>query len=128
MAKRKKLKSFSSLENKLDRLFSIFIRKRDADEGGTVSCVTCRRLLHWTESDAGHFVKRQHRAVRWEPCNAAPQCKRCNRYMGGRQDDFASYLMQRYGREVFDELMSKKYLVVKHSRAELEQMIERYSV
>jgi 5-methylcytosine-specific restriction endonuclease McrA len=125
--KRKKLKSLSSLENKLDRVFSTYIRKRDADEGGTVSCVTCGRLMFWKEADCGHFVKRQHRATRWLPTNCAPQCQRCNHWMGGRQDDFARYVIQRYGAETFDELMTLKYRTVKHSRAELQEMIERYS-
>jgi 5-methylcytosine-specific restriction endonuclease McrA len=125
--KRKKLKSLSSLENKLDRVFSTYIRKRDADEGGTIACVTCGRLLHWQECDAGHFVKRQHRSLRWHEANAAPQCKKCNRFQGGRQDDFAKHIIERYGKSTFDDLMAKKYEVKKFSRADLQEMIERYS-
>jgi hypothetical protein len=125
--KRKKLKSLSSLENKLDRVFSTYIRKRDADEGGTVSCVTCGRLMFWKEAHCGHFIKRQHRSVRWDERNAAVQCPRDNAYMGGRQDDFARYVIQKYGQQTFDELMQKKYEVKKFSRAELQEMIERYS-
>jgi hypothetical protein len=124
--KRKKLPSLSSLEKKLDRVFSEYIRQRDADEGGTVSCCTCGRLMFWKESDAGHFVKRQHRATRWNPMNCAPQCQRCNHWMGGRQDDFSRYIIHRYGLKTYDELMSLKYRTVKHTRADLLNMIERF--
>jgi hypothetical protein len=124
--KRKKLKSLSSLENKLDRVFSTYIRKRDADEGGTVSCVTCGRLMFWKEAHCGHFIKRQHRSVRWDERNAAVQCPRDNAYMGGRQDDFSRYIIQRYGIKTYDELMSLKYRTVKHTRADLLNMIERF--
>ena len=63
----KKLPSISSLEDKLDVLFSKYIRRRHADEGGTVQCVTCGKLMHWEKdgAQAGHFVRRSHRATRW---------------------------------------------------------------
>lgn len=32
----------------LDRVFSIFIRKRDMDINGFNSCFTCGTFLHWT--------------------------------------------------------------------------------
>jgi len=38
--KRKKSVSLSDLEKKLDKVFSQYIRLKDADEGGTVECVT----------------------------------------------------------------------------------------
>ena len=54
--KKKKLPSISSLEKKLDTEFQTWVRKSEADEGGTVSCVTCGKLMHWTGdgAQAGH--------------------------------------------------------------------------
>jgi hypothetical protein len=125
--RKKKLKSMSSLEAKLDKLFSKFIRLRDADEGGTVSCVTCGKLMHWKDAHAGHFVKRQHRSLRWDERNVHVQCASENVFRGGAQDEYAKFIIERYGLEVFNDLMAKKYEVKKHSRAELQEMIERYS-
>lgn len=127
MTRKRKQPSLSSLEAKLDRIFSQYIRQRDADQGGTVRCVSCGRLMYWKECDAGHFVKRQHRAVRWDERNAASQCKKCNRFQGGRQDDFAAYIIRKYGQDTFDDLMAKKYQVTKHTRADLQELIEKYS-
>lgn len=118
--------SFSALEKKLDKEFSDYVRRKDADEGGTVSCISCKALAFWRDTDCGHFVKRQHRATRWDERNVSSQCRRCNHFMGGRQDDFAAAIIKEYGQEVFEELMQLKYQTKKHSRAEIEEMIEKY--
>src|SRR3954469_20819961 len=122
----KKKPTLSSLEDKLDKVFSTYIRRRHSDEGGTVSCVTCRKLMHWKESDCGHWVKRQHRAVRWDERNVGPQCARCNHFMGGVQDEFSKHIIVKYGLHVHDELLRLKHTIFKVSRAFLEQQIELY--
>ena len=38
---------------KLDKIFSEYIRKRDADENGYVKCCTCPTVEHWKEMDCG---------------------------------------------------------------------------
>lgn len=126
MKKRKKKPTLSALERKLDTIFSEYIRRKEADAGGTVRCVTCPRVMFWREAHAGHFIKRQHRAVRWDERNVAPQCPADNVFKGGCQDEFAAHIIRRYGPEVFDELMSKKHEVCKHTRSDLEALIESY--
>lgn len=125
--KRRKQPSLSSLEAKLDRVFSNYIRQRDADVGGTVRCVTCRRLLFWKEAHAGHFVKRQHRAVRWDERNVHAQCVSCNTYRGGQQDEYGLFIIRKYGNQVHEELLGRKHSVIKHTRADLQAMIDKYS-
>ena len=117
--------SLSSLEKKLDRVFSEYIRLRDSD-GNTGACVTCGRLIFWKEGHCGHFIKRQHRIVRWNPLNAALQCVSCNTYHGGRQDEFAKHIIKRYGLDAFNDLMTLKHKTIKHSRGALEEMISFY--
>lgn len=126
MAKKKKLPTFSSLEKKLDSLLSKYIRLKDADEGGTVRCVTCRKLLHWAEAQCGHWVKRQHRAVRWDERNVAVQCRRCNHFLDGAQDEFAQHILDSYGQTALNELLQKKRQVAKFSRALMNEWIEFY--
>ena len=123
---RPKRLTFSALEKKLDKEFSYYIRRKDADEGGTVSCVTCGGLGFWKDMDCGHFIKRQHRSIRWDTRNCDVQCRRCNHFMGGRQDDYSQYIIRTYGQETFEELMQLKYQTKKHSRTEIEEMIEQY--
>lgn len=122
----KKKPSLSSLENKLDTLVSLYVRQSAADEGGTVRCVTCPKILHWKESQCGHWVKRQHRAVRWDRRNVAPQCRRCNHFLDGAQDEFAQHIVAEHGVNVLDELLRLKHTVFKVTRPFLEEQIQAY--
>lgn len=117
--------SLSSLEKKADRAFSEYIRLRDSD-GNTGACVTCGKLLYWRDAHCGHFIKRQHRSVRWDERNAALQGPECNTYRGGMQDEFAKAIIRRYGLDVFNELMSLKHQAKKHTRSDLEELISHY--
>lgn len=127
MAKRKAL-SLSALENKLDRIFSEWVRKSSADEGGTVECVSCQKLMFWRGGDAqaGHFVKRQHRVTRWDPRNVNVQCVRCNQWLGGNEGEHGAYIIRRHGLAVHDELLRLKRTVKKYNRAELQELIDLY--
>jgi len=124
--KRKKLPSISSLENKLDRIYSEYIRRKDADEGGTTSCVTCQKLMFWKDAHCGHFIKRQHRAVRWEPKNTHVQCPKCNFYLNGNDAAYAVFIIDRYGRETYDELMAARGKEFKRYRTDYLELIETY--
>lgn len=127
--KRKKLPSISSLEKKLDIVFQTWVRRSAADEGGTVQCVTCNKLMHWTGdgAQAGHFVKRANRGVRWDPRNCHVQCTRCNSYLGGNDAAYAAFIIDKYGRAVFDELMSWRGKEFKRYRTDLDALIDEYS-
>ena len=116
-----------ALVAKLDRVFSRFVRMKYADNDGQVSCVTCGKQAHWKEVHAGHFVKRQHMSLRWDERNVMPQCVRCNLHMGGRQDDYAAYIVNEYGHATFADLIAKKHETKKWTRTELEELISTYS-
>ena len=122
--KGRKLASLKSLRNKLDKVFSLYIRNRDADEEGIGNCATCEIA---DKLQCGHFIKRQHQAVRWDERNAAGQCLRCNHFLGGAQDEFSDYIINRWGYPVFNELMELKHTTVKYTRSDLEEMIAKYS-
>lgn len=119
--------SLSSLEKKLDRVLSVYIRRKDADVGGTVRCCTCPKLMHWSESHCGHWIKRQHRSVRWDERNLGVQCPRCNVFMGGCQDEFAQHIVAQYGLSVFNELLALKHKPYKVVRGDLERLIAHYT-
>ena len=121
--KRRKLPPLKSLEKKLDRVFSEYIRRRDADEGGTAVCVTCGKLYFWRDIQAGHWVKRQHRALRWDERNVYPQCAAENLYKNGAMDEMAAHIIRKHGAETIDELLRLKKTSVKHTRADLETLI-----
>jgi hypothetical protein len=125
--RRKKTDTTRALVNKLDRIYSRFIRMRDADNEGNISCVTCGKRFHWSEVHCGHWVKRQYMAVRWDERNTAAQCVSDNLYHGGKQDEFGKAIIDRYGLDAFNELLSKKHETKKWTRAELQELIETYT-
>jgi len=123
---RKKLVPLKTLWKKLDRVFSLYIRLRDSDEGGTTQCVTCGSYKYYKDIDAGHFIKRQHMSTRWDERNVHPQCTRCNHFMSGRQDDMSLYILRLYGKDTLLELMQLKYQTRKFTRTELEDLIKHF--
>lgn len=123
----KKSLTTRALVNKLDRIFSKYTRLKDADETGTVACVTCGKLFHWKEVHAGHWIKRQYQSVRFDPRNCHAQCVSDNLYHGGKQDEYGKYILDRYGLDAFNDLLAKKREVKKWTRDELQKLIEEYS-
>lgn len=122
----RKKPSFSALVRKLDRIFSQWVRLSNADNCGTVSCFTCEKPIFWKDAHAGHFIKRQHMAVRFDERNVKPQCPRCNVYMGGQQDEFAAKLITEYGVGEVEDLMRLKHSTVKWTHEELANRIGHY--
>jgi hypothetical protein len=111
---------------KVDKLFSLYVRMKHADEDGFVRCVTCGSSMRWQDSQAGHFVRRGHYATRWHEKNVHPQDARCNLFLGGAMDEHAAYIIRTYGVETFDELMALKRTTKKYTAGELRELIDRY--
>lgn len=121
--KRKKLRSIKAIKRDLDNAFSLFVRRRDADENGMGRCVTCFR---WAKLEAGHFIPRQYVSTRWLEINCAGQCSFCNRWMHGAQAEFYVALVKQHGQSVVNELMQAKHRTVKFSRDELNEMLTKF--
>ena len=116
----------SSLVKKLDREFSRYVRLRQADSNGMVTCVTCGKVLHWKECHAAHFISRRHMATRWNRLNVNPCCVRCNLYESGALDEYSKWIIQEHGMSTFEDLLALKRTTKKWTRPELEEMIEEY--
>lgn len=103
-----------TLEEKLDEIFSLYTRLRFADYRGLVHCYTCTAVVFWKELDCGHWIRRQHEAVRWNENNARPQCYDCNRMKNGMSFVFEQELREEIGDDSVDELqvlsLKTKYL------------------
>ena len=113
-------------KQKLDNLFSVFIRTRDADINGINECFTCGRFIHWTKLHCGHFQSRKHTATRWDERNCQPQCVACNIFKGGEQFIFGQNLEKKYGEGTSETLQRKALTTVKINKVELENLIKKY--
>jgi hypothetical protein len=117
--------SRKGLINKLDRIFSEYIRKRDADKKGICKCITCQREFKWNELDAGHFISRKEMSVRWDERNVAAQCQYCNRFRYGRQYQF-SLALDKQSRGLSKRLYNKSKEIVKYSMNDLHELVDLY--
>lgn len=121
-----KRRTRGNLEKELDRVFSIFIRMREANENGIAHCFTCGKADLWTAMDNGHYISRVHRSTRWNELNCHIQCKRCNIFLKGNYPAYSLALTRKYGANVLEELSVLKNQTRKFGTFELETMIAYY--
>lgn len=102
-----------TLRKKLDKIFSLFIRQRNASIGGEVQCYTCSKRAHWKQMQCGHFVPRQYLAVRYDEMNCQVQCYACNILYNGQPSVFALRLEKDYGIGIVAKLEAQRQVIAK---------------
>lgn len=67
--------------DKLDEVFSLYIRMRDSKEFGfrKFRCISCNDVKDYDQMDAGHFIGRACMVLRWDESNVHGECRHCNR-------------------------------------------------
>lgn len=90
---------------KLDKVFSEYIRLRDANSQGICWCITCGRPFRWNDGDAGHYVQRDRLATRYDEKNVNAQCKYCNRFRSGEQYIHGTEIDKKYGEGTAQKLI-----------------------
>jgi hypothetical protein len=120
----KRKSTLKGLKNKAWKIVSEYVRRKDADEGGTTQCYTCGSYLHWKyEAQAGHAIPGRHNAVLLDLEILRPQCYRCNCAMGGQYHIFATKLIKEHGMEWWDQKLIDSRKVVKYTASDLEDLI-----
>ena len=121
------MKSISKLVKELDKWFSLFIRLRNVDAFGNVTCFTCGKYASYKSGmQCGHFQSRRHYSTRWDERNCEVQCIGCNMFNQGEQHKFAKNLNAKYGEGCADELEQKARTTVKLMRSDYEVNISYY--
>ena len=113
---------------KLDKVFSEYTRRKDADEYGRVKCCTCSTKSHWAEMDNGHFIPRQHMATRWLEMNCHAQCKECNQLKSGNLKQYEQFLREMYGPDTVRILTDLSRTTVKFTQRELNDLVKEYKL
>ncbi len=111
---------------KADRYFSEYIRFRDANSNGMVRCITCDKIVHYSECDAGHFIDRSFKATRYDEQNVNGQCHRCNRFAGGRQYEHGKAIDLKYGDGTADNLLIESRKIFKANQVYYEETATKY--
>jgi hypothetical protein len=119
----------STLKKKLDKIFSQYIRKKDADINGNVNCYTCGATKQWEKDgmQAGHFMSRKHTVTRWDEQNVKPQCYTCNCHYYGKQYEFSLHLDKEYGEGTSEALLQKSRQTQKNTISDLQELIDLYT-
>ena len=117
----------SSIETHLDIVFSLYIRLRDAMDGGRCRCISCGKVFPFEQIQCGHFFGRVNRSTRWDErnCNAECAYDNCN-----NQDHLVGYrtnLIAKIGQQQYDELNALARQSRKWSGDELRDMIRHYT-
>lgn len=111
---------------KADKYFSLYIRLRNAINGQYCQCVTCGSVKHYKEMQLGHWRRRGLQPTRYDERNCAPQCVRCNKWRSGEPERFEEYLVQKYGKDVVDELRQRSLFRQKRTQKDFEWIALEY--
>lgn len=114
--------------SKLDKVFSEYIRRRDADEYGSVKCCTCPTVAHWSEMDCGHWRIRGNMGTRFNENNCHAQCKLCNQSSSGMFTAHKDYIINRHGLNAAHELYLLSRRETKLMQYELDELVEEYKL
>lgn len=89
--------SLSFLMNKADKLFSVYIRKKNADKDGLVKCYICGTPIPWVEAHLMHYVKRDNKKLRYSEQNCHAGCYTCNCSNDGNLVEYREKLVKEFG-------------------------------
>ena len=125
--RKKKSKTYTQRLQEARKVFQAWIRKRD-EEQPCISCATYSTDL-W---DAGHYFKAElYSALIFNENNCHKQCRKCNRFKGGNEANYAKGLIQRFGQEYLDNLNKLSDSLHKartYSNEELEAIKQKYKL
>lgn len=125
---KKRQVSQATLVKKLDKVFSQYIRLRDAFPNGTFRCISCGHIKPFEQADAGHYHSRRHMSTRFDEENVSSECRACNRFSADHLIGYRENLIRKIGIQRFQLLEVKAHSTKKWSCFELEQLIKYYSV
>ena len=113
------------MKEKLDIIFSKFIRLRDTDEYGYGKCFICGETFHYFDLECGHFRHRRHLGTRWYSDNAHAQCHECN-----TRDDAAEQMIAMlrtdYGMDNAAEIIRLSNGITKFTNEDYAEMYQYY--
>lgn len=120
------VKTIGELTDEAAKLLQKIVRLEAADINGFCQCVTCDKHDHWTNMQGGHFISRGNAATKLDPRNINSQCSGCNLHgmkVGNAESVYHGWMINRYGKEVVDEMLATKGKVYKWDREWVEQKI-----
>lgn len=116
----------SQVVKKLDAVFSEYIRLRDSDKHGIVTCPLCWAKMRWKDAQNMHFITRACYLYRYDEMNCHAGCMRCNVFLNGNYIVYTRRMQKTYGIETIDEMIRNKTSLFKITTPGLMEMITYY--
>lgn len=91
-------------------------------------CFTCGNFHNIKNIDCGHFINREHFAVRWEVNNARPQDTHCNCYRSGKHYQFEQRLIKEIGQSGIDDLKERAKRIADYSTEQIREIAKTYRI
>ena len=117
---------------KADLAMGQFIRLRDCLWTGKNPkwghCISCYGICSYEYSEtrdprvvgqAGHYVPRRHKSLRWDLHNVNLQCRHCNEFLHGNLDSYREGLIAKYGQEAVERLEFQRLVIKKYTVEEI---------
>lgn len=115
------------LVKKLDTVFSLFIRLRDAMPNGFFRCISCGQIKPFAQADCGHFHRRELMSTRFDERNCNAECRFCNRMKADHLIDYQKHLIEKIGKDEYDKLYILAHSTKHWMVSELKDMIKYYT-
>lgn len=127
--KKKKLKPIGKLKEQASVLLQLLVRLKAMDDKGYCYCVSCGASGHYKDMQGGHYIPRGNSATRLLEENVHPQCMGCNGFgmkYGDAEKHYTLYMIDTYGRDFVEYILSLKGNAHKWVRADLEDQIQEF--
>lgn len=115
--------------DELDKVFQFYIRLRDSRSDGRCQCISCGKIVPFSQIQAGHFRSRTHMSTRWSELNVNGECATCNLQIrnGDHLLDYRKNLIRKIGEKKVEwiEAYCREYR--KWDDFEMTIMIKEYS-
>lgn len=124
--KRSSQHEYKSLKKKAWDALSRYVRLSSANLDGYADCYTCEKPFHWKQLQAGHAIPGRHGAVLFDLDIIRCQCYSCNVGRRGNYPIFTTKLIEENGLAWWKEKLDGSRKIVKHTRDDLEQLINNF--
>ena len=119
--------SRNKIIKKLDWVFSEYIRLRDSDKKGIVTCPLCWKRIFWKYAQNMHFVSRWVLKYRFSEKNCHAGCMRCNVILHWNYIIYTRYMQKKFWYEYVDYIINDK-VVFNITTSQLEALIYKYEL
>lgn len=114
-------------KNKLDVIFSLYIRHRDCING-IGRCCCCGKTIYINNCDSAHFISRSSMATRYDQKNVHACCKECNRFLNGNLYKYESFIINKYGQDELNRLKKLGKTTLKMSLSDKKELLKELKI